>query len=124
MEALRTKLRERHAGMARSTGFGARALRATLTSSFPAREARPTHFDFAQFRRAMASANVNARKEHHRALFEYYCDANGKRRCCATQPTFPLSLRALTKTSSHKCRTVKSTEFLAPQPSCSAEAKT
>jgi hypothetical protein len=78
MEALRTKLRERHAGMARSVGFGARALRATLTSSFPAREARPTHFDFAQFRRAMASANVNARKEHHRALFEYYCDANGK----------------------------------------------
>ena len=78
MEALRTKLRERHAGKARSTGFGARALRATLTSSFPAREARPTHFDFAQFRRAMASANVNARKEHHRALFEYYCDANGK----------------------------------------------
>ena len=78
MEALRTKLRERHAGMARSTGFGARALRATLTSSFPAREARPTHFDFAQFRRAMASANVNARKEHHRALFEYYCDASGK----------------------------------------------
>ena len=78
MEALRTKLRERHAGMARSTGFGARALRATLTSSFPAREARPTHFDFAQFRRAMASANFNARKEHHRALFEYYCDASGK----------------------------------------------
>ena len=78
MEALRTKLRERHAGKARSTGFGARALRATLLSSFPAREARPTHFDFAQFRRAMASANVNARKEHHRALFEYYCDASGK----------------------------------------------
>ena len=78
MEALRVKLRERHAGMARSTGFGARALRATLLSSFPAREARPTHLDFAQFRRAMASANVNARKEHHRALFEYYCDANGK----------------------------------------------
>ena len=77
MEALRVKLRERHAGMARSTGFGARALRATLLSSFPAREARPTHLDFAQFRRAMASANVNARKEHHRALFEYYCDASG-----------------------------------------------
>jgi hypothetical protein len=78
MEALRTKLRERHAGKARSTGFGARALRATLLSSFPAREEKPTHFDFAQFRRAMASANVNARKEHHRALFEYYCDASGK----------------------------------------------
>ena len=77
MEALRTKLHERHAGRARSTGFSARALRATFLSSFAVREARPTHFDFAQFRRAMASANVNARKKHLRALFEYYRDANG-----------------------------------------------
>ena len=54
MEALRTKLRERHAGMARSTGFGARALRATLTVTFQSRE-KPA-------RRALRLCAVPARR--------------------------------------------------------------
>jgi hypothetical protein len=80
MASVRDKLRERFGVFARTEGSGVHALRKTLLAPFPA-VPKKTHFDFREFRRAMAAVNVNFRKTHQRSLFDAHCDVNSQLLC-------------------------------------------
>ena len=75
MMAIRTKLRERLTS-ARSSGTGIRTLKKTILAPFA--PPQPDRLGFPEFKRAMISMNVNLRREHLAALFDYYAEADGR----------------------------------------------
>ena len=75
MMAIRTKLRERLTS-ARSSGTGIRTLKKTILAPFA--PPHPDRLGFPEFKRAMISMNVNLRREHLAALFEYYAETDGR----------------------------------------------